>query len=168
MHRPRHSLAEEQGSEVRPKISHTFWNNPSAGPLLKVSPFLLSGNHRVGHDWSDLAAAAAAAAAGVLFLGARVWFSLIQAFLGGSVIKILPTNARESGFDPWVRKIPWRREWQATPVFLPEKFHRQRSLAGYSPWGHKETDTTEWLNNSSNNKVLYWRADLLFWLAFWF
>ena len=50
---------------------------------------------------------------------------------------------RRHGFDPWVRKILWRREWQPTPVFLPGKFHGQRSLAGYSPWGHKEPDTTE-------------------------
>ena len=41
------------------------------------------------------------------------------------------------GFDAWVRKVPWKRKWQPTPVFLPGKFHEQRSLAGYSPWGHK-------------------------------
>ena len=40
-------------------------------------------------------------------------------------------------FDPWIRNIPWRRAWQPTPVFLPRKFHRQRSLAGYSPFGLK-------------------------------
>jgi len=39
--------------------------------------------------------------------------------------------------DPWVRKIPWRRAWQPTPVFLPGESHGQRSLAGYSPWGHR-------------------------------
>ena len=39
------------------------------------------------------------------------------------------------GFDPWVGKIPWRRKWQPTPVFLPRESHEQRSLAGYSPWG---------------------------------
>ena len=44
---------------------------------------------------------------------------------------------------PWVGKIPWRREQQPTPVFLPGKFHEQRSLVGYSSWGHKESDTTE-------------------------
>ena len=38
-------------------------------------------------------------------------------------------------FHPWVRKIPWRREWQPTPVFLPGKFHGRRSLAGSRPWG---------------------------------
>ena len=46
-------------------------------------------------------------------------------------------------FDPWVRKIPWRRAWQSTPVFLPGESQRQRSLMGYSPQGHKESDTTE-------------------------
>ena len=47
------------------------------------------------------------------------------------------------GFNPWVGKIPWRRKWQPTLVFLPGEFHEQRSLAGYSPWGHKQSDTTE-------------------------
>ena len=40
-------------------------------------------------------------------------------------------------------KNPWGRKWQPTPVFLPGESHGQRSLAGYSPWGHKESDTTE-------------------------
>ena len=42
--------------------------------------------------------------------------------------------------------ILWRRKWQPAPVFLPVKSHGQRSLAGYSPWGNKELDTTEQLN----------------------
>ena len=50
---------------------------------------------------------------------------------------------RRRGFSPWVGKIPWRRKSQPTPVFLSEKSHEQRSLAGYSPWGHKESDITE-------------------------
>ena len=45
-------------------------------------------------------------------------------------------------FDLWVGKIPWRRKWEPILVFLPGKFHEQRSLADYSPWGHKELDTT--------------------------
>ena len=44
---------------------------------------------------------------------------------------------RSRQFDPWVRKIPWRKKWQPTPVFLPGKFHGQRSLVSYSPWGRK-------------------------------
>ena len=50
---------------------------------------------------------------------------------------------KRSGFSPWVGKIPWIREWQPTPVFLPGEFHGQTSLVGYSPWGGKESDTTE-------------------------
>ena len=49
-------------------------------------------------------------------------------------------------FDPWVGKIPWRRKWEPTPVLSPGKFHRLRSLVGYSPWGRKESDTTEQLH----------------------
>ena len=49
-------------------------------------------------------------------------------------------------FDPWVEKILWRRKWQPTPVYLPGKSHGQRSLAGCSPWGHKDSHTTEWLH----------------------
>ena len=46
-------------------------------------------------------------------------------------------------FHPWVGKIPWRRAWQPTPVFLPGESHGQRSLVGYSPWGCKESDMNE-------------------------
>ena len=46
-------------------------------------------------------------------------------------------------FAPWVGKILWRREQQSTPVFLPGESHGQRSLVGYSPWGRRESDTTE-------------------------
>ena len=52
---------------------------------------------------------------------------------------------RRPSFDPWLGMIPWRRAWQPTPVFLSGEPHWQRRLAGYSPWGCKESDTTEWL-----------------------
>ena len=51
--------------------------------------------------------------------------------------------SRRLGFDPWVVKILWRREWQSTPVFLPGKFHGQRNLEGYSLWGRKQLHVTE-------------------------
>ena len=57
-------------------------------------------------------------------------------FPGGSVAKNLPVMR---GFDPWVGKIPWRRKWQLTPIFLPGDSHEQRILVGYSSWGRKET-----------------------------
>ena len=52
----------------------------------------------------------------------------------------LACQCRRHGFHPQVRKIPWRRKWQPTPVFLPEKFHGRRSLEKYN---HKESDMTE-------------------------
>ena len=51
------------------------------------------------------------------------------------------------GINPWIRKMPWRRKWQPTPVFLPGELHGQKSLAGYSPWTCKESDTSEWLTH---------------------
>ena len=50
---------------------------------------------------------------------------------------------KRHGFDPWVGKIPWRRKWQPTPVFFPGESCGQRNLAGYSAYGHTESDTTE-------------------------
>ena len=66
-----------------------------------------------------------------------------QGFSGGSVIKESTCQCKRRRFDPWIGKIPWRRKWQPTPVFLPGKSHGQKSLVGYSPWGHKESNTTE-------------------------
>ena len=59
-------------------------------------------------------------------------------------------RSKRCGFDPWVRKIPWRRKWKPTPVLLHGKFNGQRSLAGYSPRGHKESDTTVKLNTHTH------------------
>ena len=67
---------------------------------------------------------------------------------GAQKVKNLPAMRETLGslwFDPWVRKIPWRR--QPTLILLPEKFHGQSSLAGYSPWDRKESGTAEWLTH---------------------
>ena len=69
--------------------------------------------------------------------GRRVYFP------GGSEDKESACNAGDPAFNPWGGKIPWRRKYQPTPVFLPGEFHGQRSLVGNSPWGPKESDTTE-------------------------
>ena len=62
--------------------------------------------------------------------------------LVAQTMKNLPTM-QETRFDPWVRKIHWRREWLPTPVFMPGDYHGQRGLAGSSPYGHKESDMTD-------------------------
>ena len=58
------------------------------------------------------------------------------------MLKNLPAMP-ETWFDLWEGKIPWRKKSLPTPLFLPGEFHGQMSLAGYSPWGHTELDTTE-------------------------
>ena len=72
-------------------------------------------------------------------------YSILNSFPGDLVVKNPSAKrgdvkCRRRGFNPWVRKIPWRREWQKTPAFLPGKSHEKRSLEGYSPLGHKELD----------------------------
>ena len=69
-----------------------------------------------------------------------------QATLVAQMVKNLPVMPERPGFNPWAEKIPWRRVWQPTAVFLPGEFHGQRSLEGYSPWGRKELDTIDQLN----------------------
>ena len=64
-------------------------------------------------------------------------------FPGDSDGKASCLQCGRPGFNPWVRKILWRRKWQPTLVLLPVKSHGQRSMVGYSPWGRKESDTTE-------------------------
>ena len=64
-------------------------------------------------------------------------------FPGGSDGKSVCLQCRRPRFDPWVRKIPWRRQWQPTPVLLPGKSHGWRSVVGCNPWGRKESDMTE-------------------------
>ena len=78
---------------------------------------------------------------------------MLGASLVAETVKNLPamleTQVRSLGWE-----ISWRREWQPTPVFLPGEFQGQRSLEGYSPWGHKESDTTERLTHSIVKMVM--------------
>ena len=95
------------------------------------------GSHRVEHDWSDLAAAAAAAMITFWASQAAWWLKKKK-----SAVQEMP---KTQIWHSWV-EISWNRKWQPTSVFLPGKFHGQRSLVGYSPWGRKKADTTEWLS----------------------
>ena len=75
---------------------------------------------------------------------------------------------RRYEFDPWVRKIPWRRKWQPTPVLLPGESNGQRSLADYRPWGHKRkwtwfSDYTTKITHGARNICLPPRASVPGW-----
>ena len=93
-----------------------------------------TGSQRVGRDWATSLSLQSNKSAGLL------------RWLSGKRICLRCRRCKRWGLHPWVEKIPWRREWQPIPVFLPGESHGQRSLVGYSPWGHKESDTTEWLS----------------------
>ena len=93
-----------------------------------------------------------------------LFFELFE-FPGGSDSRVCLQCGRPS-FYPLVGKIPWRRKWLPTPVFLPGESHGQRSLVGYSPWGCKESDMTEAIQHA------YWMYFLVcscvdsFWIHF--
>ena len=105
----------------------------------------IMGSQRVGHNWETELNVRKG-----LPWWLRQWRTCLQ--------------CRRTGFDPWVGTIPWRREWQPTPVFLSGEFQGQRSLADYSPWGHRESDTTEWLTQKRLQKLsiqakVHWKMD---------
>ena len=77
-----------------------------------------------------------------LFLAFPHLVLCFKGFLGGSVVKNLLTNAEDADSIPGLNRSPRIKKWQPTPIFLPRKSHGQRSLVGYSPWGHKDSDLT--------------------------
>jgi len=84
--------------------------------LVEKDQFVLHGAVKSSLCWASL-----------LSVGLRRWLSGKES----------ACQCRRRGFSPWVGKILWRREWKPTPVFVPVKSHGWRSLAAYSPWGHK-------------------------------
>ena len=95
-------------------------------------------SHRVGHDWSDLAAAN-------FLISIPVGLILSRASLVAQMVKNLPVMW-ETLLQSLGQENPWRREWKPTPVLLPGESHGQWSLAGYSPWCWNESDN--WAANN--------------------
>ena len=81
-----------------------------------------------------------------------VFKRILWGFPGGSDATAPTCQCRRPGFDPWVGKVPWRRAWQPTPGFLPGEAPWLEEPAGYSPWGHIESDTTEQLSTAQNKE----------------
>ena len=77
---------------------------------------------------------------------------LLWGFPGGSDGQESACQCRRPGFEPWIRKIPWRRKWQSTLVFLPGEFHGQ-SLVGYSPRGHRIEHN--WMTDTFNQEIIF-------------
>ena len=86
----------------------------------------MTGDKALAHGW----------ALAILVVGLPRWHS-------GKEPTCQCRRHKRQGFNPWVGKTPWSRKWHPTLVFLPGKFHGQRRLLGFSPWGCKELDTTE-------------------------
>ena len=81
-----------------------------------------------------------------LIIGSLYLLLRLPRWLSGKESACQCRRRRRRGFDPWVGKIPWRRKWQPTLVFLPGESHGWRNLVGYRPWGCKELDMTKWLS----------------------
>ena len=96
---------------------------------------------------------------GDMLLGLPRWLS-------GKEYACQRRRRRRLGFDPWVGKIPCSRKWQPAPLFLPEKFHGQRSLAGYSPWGCRGRQAWAYMHSVSTPvTVFYIRSSELIYLT---
>ena len=114
-----------------------FLNLENSSPnLAMVDSFLLIRSQHSDPAWSSLTS---------------LPVTSLFCFIPGPITTWLPwwlsgeESAMRPGLNTRVRKIPWRRKWKPTPVFLPGESHGQKSLVSYSPWGHKEVDMTEQL-----------------------
>ena len=114
--------------------------------------FIILWGHRVGHEWSDLAAAAAALYYNKLIVKLHHIMGLPSS-CSSKESTCQCRRHKRCGFNAWVWKIPWNRKWQLTTVFLSGKSNGQRSLACYSPWGLKESDRTEQLSTHTHHKT---------------
>ena len=109
-------LGRSPGEENGNPLQYSCLENPMDRGTWQAR---VHGIARVGHD-----------------LVLSFFLSCIKRFPGGSAVESTG-QCRRRRFDPWVGKIPWRKKWQPTPVFLPGNSHEQGSLVSYSPWGCK-------------------------------
>ena len=158
----RYCRAEQRKYLTSTKCSqeHLFQNHDDCNR--QIEPWVSSQTYSEwehGHNWKTLSATWLIKSNWTIYLikkrfhhSQHMW-SNMNKLKQGSDVKNLPAMW-ETGFDPCVRKIPWSRNWQPTPVFLSGEFHGQRSLASCSPLGPKELDTTERLTHTQS--VGFW------------
>ena len=100
------------------------------------------------HSWRvGLASSTSNSSKGLLYIFIWVILFMSQGLPSGEESAC---QCRRHRLDPWVGKIPWRRKWQPAPVFLPGKFHGQRSLVDYRPRGRKESDMTKYTHTHTH------------------
>ena len=118
--------------------------NIKLDPKEESELFRLAGSEQgKGIYFSILSSSLGSSPSLVAFLIAGQIKGAAEGFPGNRVVEnpsVSAGDTRDMGLIPWLRKISWRRKWQPIPVFLPEIVHGQRSLAGYSPWDHKQSD----------------------------
>ena len=139
------------------------------GPMLPASPAPRSEDHTaVVCDWINVPFNYGHIP--VETLERRFTFIVSGFLVQASLVVETVKNLQETGFESWFGKIPWRRAWQPTPVFLPRESHGQRSLAGCSPWGRKESGMSEWLSafSCSIESLSYLKGNGVSWLTYWF
>ena len=97
------------------------------------------------------------------------WFLFLNSFMSLAISWGSSSTCFSLFFFCWSKLFIWTRKWQPTPVFLPGKSHGQRNLTGYSPWGHKESDTTVWLTQQFILIVKCYLYALMtsWWLPWW-
>ena len=126
-------------------VCHTLHARPAGSPSEWISVFFLSSSVTLAKSFHFWESASLSEKRG------KEWYLPFYILISIYSTSCLPRwhSGKEStcqcggwGFDPWVGKILWRRKWQPTPVFLPGRSYGQRSLAGYSPRDHKESDMT--------------------------
>ena len=126
-------VSSSQNSWEREDVNRFYEISLASLRAINSEGFITLVTHRTNFAWTHLSKPKQNFLYSYLFVPTRV-------FPGGSVVKNVPHNTmrlRRCEFDPWVRKVPWRRKWQSTPVFLPEKSHEQRILEGCRPRGSK-------------------------------
>ena len=133
--------------------SHEYWSFRFSIIPSKEIPGLI-----FRMDWLDLLAVQGTHIIKHNFLPLKIEFvTYVFGMKCGTSGKELACQYRKherSRFDLWVRKIPWRRAWQPTPVFLPGNFHGQKSLAGYNPWGHRVIH--DWVSTHTHTHTCSW------------
>ena len=139
-------------------ICHEEWKSDLTGSDI------FNGASQVARDTADVGSISESGISSGVGYGNPLWYSCLENTMDRGAWCAPGHGVAKS--RTWLKWLSWRRKWQLTPVFLPGEYHGQRSLVGYRPWGHEESDITEWLNTISiiknGEKIFLNSTNLLF------